>query len=91
MKKHFRQRLRQVLQEIPQEQAHLQSNGACQLLVEQPEYNEAEIIDLCKDELGSVKAPKAVAFWDELPRSAVGKVKKRDIRDHFWAGHERKI
>ena len=44
MKKHFRQRLRKVLQEIPQEQAHLQSNGACQLLVGQPEYNEAEII-----------------------------------------------
>ncbi len=52
---------------------------------------EAEIIDLCKEELGGVKAPKAVAFWDELPRSAVGKVRKKDIRDHFWEGHDRRI
>ena len=53
--------------------------------------SEAEIIELCKDELGGVKAPKAVAFWDELPRSAVGKVRKKDIREHFWEGHERRI
>ncbi|MCZ6593145.1 MAG: AMP-binding protein [Alphaproteobacteria bacterium] len=53
--------------------------------------SEGEIIDLCKEELGSVKAPKAVAFWDELPRSAVGKVRKKDIRDHFWKGHDRRI
>ena len=40
--------------------------------------NESQIIDICKQELGSVKAPKAVHFWDELPRSAVGKVRKKD-------------
>ncbi len=51
----------------------------------------AEIVELCKQELGSVKAPKAVVFWDELPRSAVGKVRKKDIRDRFWQGRERKI
>jgi acyl-CoA synthetase (AMP-forming)/AMP-acid ligase II len=50
-----------------------------------------EIIDLCKNELGSVKAPKAVEFWDELPRSAVGKVRKKDIREHFWEGQARRI
>ena len=50
-----------------------------------------EIIELCKNELGSVKAPKAVEFWDELPRSAVGKVRKKDIREHFWEGQTRRI
>ncbi len=39
-----------------------------------------EIIALCKDRLGSIKSPKDVQFWDVLPRSAVGKVLKKDIR-----------
>ena len=53
--------------------------------------SEEEIIALCKDELGSVKAPKTVEFWDELPRSAVGKVRKKDMRDRFWAGKDRQV
>jgi len=52
---------------------------------------EDELITLCKAKLGSVKAPKSVRFWDELPRSAVGKVRKKDIRDQFWQGRERVI
>jgi acyl-CoA synthetase (AMP-forming)/AMP-acid ligase II len=51
----------------------------------------AEIIALCKDGLSAYKAPKTVEIWDELPRSGVGKVLKRKIRERFWAGHERKI
>ena len=50
---------------------------------------EDELITLCKVKLGSIKAPKSVLFWDELPRSAVGKVRKKDIRDPFWKGRER--
>ncbi|MDG2269910.1 MAG: long-chain fatty acid--CoA ligase, partial [Alphaproteobacteria bacterium] len=53
--------------------------------------SEEEIIALCKDELGSVKAPKSVEFWDELPRSPVGKVRKKDMRDKFWAGQDRQV
>ena len=52
---------------------------------------EDELITLCKVKLGSVKAPKSVLFWDELPRSAVGKVRKKDIRDPFWQGRERAV
>ena len=50
-----------------------------------------EIIALCKARLGSVKAPKSVEFWDSLPRSPVGKVRKKDIRETFWKGRERAI
>lgn len=42
--------------------------------------DEAEIIALCKSRLGPVKSPKRVLFWQTLPRSAVGKVLKKDIR-----------
>lgn len=53
--------------------------------------DEGELIQLCKDQLGSVKAPKTVDVWDELPRSPVGKVLKREIRKPFWADKERAI
>jgi acyl-CoA synthetase (AMP-forming)/AMP-acid ligase II len=51
----------------------------------------AEIIALVKKQLGAVHAPKAVTFWAELPRSPVGKVLKREIRDRYWNGHERAV
>jgi acyl-CoA synthetase (AMP-forming)/AMP-acid ligase II len=50
-----------------------------------------ELIALCKDRLGSVKAPKSVDFIAELPRSPVGKVLKKDLRSTYWAGADRKI
>ncbi|VWD05415.1 MULTISPECIES: class I adenylate-forming enzyme family protein [Burkholderia] len=55
------------------------------------QVTEEQIIDLCKQTLGSVKAPKSVEFWDDLPRSAVGKVLKRDIRMRFWEGRWRSV
>jgi acyl-CoA synthetase (AMP-forming)/AMP-acid ligase II len=53
--------------------------------------SEEALIALCKAKVGSVKAPKTVEFWPELPRSAVGKVLKRSIRERYWAGIDRKI
>ncbi|MCZ6526179.1 MAG: AMP-binding protein [Gammaproteobacteria bacterium] len=50
-----------------------------------------EIITYCKEKLGSVKTPKQILFWDELPRSPVGKVLKKDIRKMFWDKADRKI
>ncbi len=50
-----------------------------------------ELVALCKDKLGSVKAPKSVDFVAALPRSTVGKVLKKDLREQYWQGHQRKI
>jgi acyl-CoA synthetase (AMP-forming)/AMP-acid ligase II len=50
-----------------------------------------DLIALCKAKLGSMKAPKSVEFWPELPRSPVGKVLKRQVRERFWQGVERNI
>jgi acyl-CoA synthetase (AMP-forming)/AMP-acid ligase II len=50
-----------------------------------------ELLALCKERLGSVKAPKTVDFIAALPRSAVGKVLKKDLRAEYWRGSERKI
>ncbi len=50
-----------------------------------------ELIALCKDRLGSVKAPKSVDFVESLPRSPVGKVLKKDLRERYWQDKQRKI
>jgi acyl-CoA synthetase (AMP-forming)/AMP-acid ligase II len=53
--------------------------------------SELEIIEFCKAALGSVKAPKSVEFWPELPRTPVGKVAKSAIRSRYWAGRRRAV
>ena len=50
-----------------------------------------ELIALCRERLGSVKAPKSVDFVAQLPRSPVGKVLKKDIRLPYWEGTGRSI
>ncbi|HIM72611.1 MAG TPA: hypothetical protein EYM43_06625 [Alphaproteobacteria bacterium] len=60
-------------------------------LVDGAAIDEEAIISHCKTELGSVKAPKAVLFWDKLPRSPVGKVLRRTVREKFWADRDRTI
>ncbi len=50
-----------------------------------------ELIGHCKAVLGSVKAPKTVEIWPTLPRSPVGKILKRNVRDSFWTGRQRSV
>ncbi|WP_082548995.1 class I adenylate-forming enzyme family protein [Rhizobacter sp. Root404] len=50
-----------------------------------------EIRAMCRERLGGVMAPKHYYVWDELPRSPVGKVVKRAVREHFWKGKERRV
>ena len=40
-----------------------------------------EIIDFCKEKLAIYKVPKIVEFRDELPKSAVGKILRKILRD----------
>ncbi|MDN7615450.1 AMP-binding protein [Burkholderia cepacia] len=50
-----------------------------------------ELVTLCKEKLGSVKAPKSVDFVAALPRSTAGKVLKKDLREQYWQGQQRRI
>jgi fatty-acyl-CoA synthase len=45
-----------------------------------------DIKSFVKARIGSVKAPKQVDIWPDLPRSKVGKVLKKEIRAKFLAG-----
>jgi long-chain acyl-CoA synthetase len=44
--------------------------------------NQEDIIQFCKDRLAPYEVPKYVEFIKELPRSAIGKVLKRQLRDN---------
>ncbi|MEW5960611.1 MAG: hypothetical protein AB1801_23050, partial [Chloroflexota bacterium] len=41
---------------------------------------EAEIIEFCQGKLARYKIPKSVIFVDRLPRTAAGKLLKRELR-----------
>jgi len=53
--------------------------------------SEEEIIDFCKQNLASYKKPKTVEFVDELPKNTYGKILKRELREKYWMGQERRI
>jgi len=44
---------------------------------------EEEVISYSSEHLGRFKVPKRVSFVDELPKSAVGKVLRRELRKQF--------
>ena len=50
-----------------------------------------EITALCREKLGGVYTPKTVEFWDDLPRSAVGKLLRREVREKFWKNEWRSV
>jgi long-chain acyl-CoA synthetase len=45
------------------------------------EVSEAEITAFCRKELTAYKVPKHVVFVDALPKSTVGKILRRELRD----------
>jgi len=44
---------------------------------------EAEVIEFCQGKLAKYKIPKSVVFVEALPRTAAGKVLKRELREEF--------
>jgi len=55
------------------------------------EASEKEIIDHVKSTIARYKAPKAVAFLDELPTTSTGKVSKFELRERERAGQDSRI
>ena len=48
----------------------------------------AAVSSFVKQRIGSVKAPKQIEVWDDLPRSRVGKVLKSEIRAMMLANEK---
>jgi acyl-CoA synthetase (AMP-forming)/AMP-acid ligase II len=54
--------------------------------------DEATVVEACRASLGSYKRPGTVVFRSEpFPRSPVGKLQRKVIREPYWAGHERRV
>jgi acyl-CoA synthetase (AMP-forming)/AMP-acid ligase II len=51
----------------------------------------AELIAHAKLQIAAYKAPKSIAFVDELPVSVVGKVLRRKVREPYWTGQSRNV
>jgi acyl-CoA synthetase (AMP-forming)/AMP-acid ligase II len=51
----------------------------------------AAIIAWARERIAGYKAPKSVDFIDALPRNASGKVLRRDLREAYWAGRDRRV
>lgn len=53
---------------------------------------EDELTQLCGDRLGSYKKPGRIVFSTEpLPKSPVGKILRRELREPYWSGHDRRV
>ena len=55
------------------------------------DLTEAGLIAFARESLAGYKLPKSVDYVDTLPRNPMGKVLKRKLREHYWAGVHRRI
>jgi long-chain acyl-CoA synthetase len=46
-----------------------------------PNVTEQDVLDYCRENLTNYKRPKMVEFRDELPKTNVGKILRRALRD----------
>ncbi len=55
------------------------------------EVSTSDLMSFAAERLASYKRPKSIEFVVELPRNTMGKVLKRELREPYWAGRERKV
>lgn len=63
------------------------------IVVPKPETSPTaeSIIEWAKERIAGYKTPKSVDFADVLPRNPSGKVLRRQLRDPYWEGHDRRV
>ncbi|MBT8103912.1 MAG: long-chain-fatty-acid--CoA ligase [Gammaproteobacteria bacterium] len=61
-------------------------------VVPREDVTSEELIEFCREHIAGYKLPKAITLSsEELPKSGPGKILKRELREPFWEGHERKV
>ena len=53
--------------------------------------SEDEIIAFARARIAGYKLPKSVDFVDALPRNPSGKILRRELREPYWEGQERRV
>jgi len=59
------------------------------VLKEGEQLTENEIIDFCKQKLAAYKMPRVIEFRDSLPKSSVGKILRKVLRQEEEAKHDK--
>jgi acyl-CoA synthetase (AMP-forming)/AMP-acid ligase II len=50
-----------------------------------------DIIGFCRTRIAGYKTPKSIDFVEALPRNPSGKILRRELRDPYWAGRDRRV
>ncbi|MEO9970620.1 MAG: long-chain-fatty-acid--CoA ligase [Hyphomonadaceae bacterium] len=63
------------------------------IIVAKPDTNPdpEDIIAWTKERIASYKTPKSVDFIEEMPRNPSGKILRKDLREKYWQGVERRV
>jgi acyl-CoA synthetase (AMP-forming)/AMP-acid ligase II len=52
---------------------------------------EDDVIAWARERIAAFKAPKSIEVIDGFPRTATGKVLRRQLREKYWQGYARKV
>lgn len=62
------------------------------VIVPRSDVTAEELIAFCRQHIASYKVPKSISFSaQDLPKSGPGKILKRQLREPFWTGRDRRI
>jgi fatty-acyl-CoA synthase len=49
------------------------------------ELSESELVEFCRSRLAHFKCPRSIEFVEALPKTATGKILKKNLRKKYWA------
>src|SRR5689334_1046508 len=52
---------------------------------------EEELVAHCRTQLPGFKVPKSIEFFDALPKGGTGKILKKELREKYWEGYEKRV
>jgi len=55
------------------------------------QLTEQEMIEFTRSRIAHFKCPQAVYFRESLPKGGTGKILKRELRQPFWEGREKRV
>jgi fatty-acyl-CoA synthase len=60
------------------------------LIVRKPGSNVTadELLEFCRSRIAHYKSPRSIEFLESLPKTATGKVLKRNLRKRYWSEHQ---
>ena len=61
------------------------------VLLDSSSLDEEQIISYTRTQIAGYKCPRSINFIPELPRNPSGKILRRELRDPYWKGIDRKV